>query len=66
MIEPDLAQQHRPYDRATLRDVARELRGRGLTFLDIAAVLHVSEPAVRELLGEALAQATAALAGETS
>lgn len=51
----DQAQLHRPLDRDTLRAVAHELHSRGLTPRDIAAVLHISEVAVRQLLlGEAL------------
>ena len=44
------ARQHRPADRATLRAAARELASRGLTPIDIAAALRLSERAVRALL----------------
>ena len=42
---------HRPQDRRTLRAAALELRARGLTPIDIAAALRLSERAVRDLLG---------------
>jgi DNA-binding NarL/FixJ family response regulator len=42
---------HRPTDPAALRAAAIELSGRGLTARDIAAALHISEAAVRVLLG---------------
>lgn len=42
--------QHRPTDPAALRVAALELASRGLTPLDIAAALRLSEAAVRELL----------------
>ncbi|MGC8519279.1 MAG: helix-turn-helix domain-containing protein [Steroidobacteraceae bacterium] len=42
----------RPQDRATLRAAALELRARGLTPLDIAEALRLSERAVRDLLHE--------------
>ena len=45
------ARQHRPADRATLRAAARELASRGLTYRDVATALHLSERAVRDLLG---------------
>lgn len=48
----DRADRHRPQDRDTLRVAAQELRQRGLTALDIAAALRLSEAAVRDLLGE--------------
>jgi DNA-binding CsgD family transcriptional regulator len=41
---------HRPTDPAALRAAALELASRGLTPLDIAAALRLSEAAVRELL----------------
>lgn len=46
----DRAEQHRPQDRATLRDAALELRARGLLPADISAALRLSDEAVRELL----------------
>lgn len=48
----DRSSQHAPQDRATLRVAAAELRSRGLTALDIAEALRLSDAAVRALLGE--------------
>ena len=42
---------HRPADRRTLRAAALELRARGLTPIDIAAALGLTERAIRDLLG---------------
>lgn len=44
--------RHRPQDRTTLRQAALEMRQRGLTPHDIAAAMRLSEPAVRDLLGQ--------------
>jgi hypothetical protein len=46
----DRTEQHRPLDRETVRAAARELRQRGLTPLDIADALKLSEAAICELL----------------
>ena len=51
--DPDLgtdAASNRPAERAVLRAAAVELAGRGLTALDVAAALGLSEAAVRALL----------------
>ena len=52
-LDGDLARQHRPTDRATLRAAALELRSRGMTPFDIAETLRLPESAARELLEEA-------------
>ena len=44
--------RHRPQSREEMRVAVAELRQRGLTPRDIAAALELTEPAVRQLLGE--------------
>ena len=46
----DRSPHNPPQDRATLRAAALELRARGLTPLDIAEALKLTERAVRQLL----------------
>jgi len=50
-----LADQHRPRDLATMRVAVAELAACGLTALDIAEALALTEAAVRQLLGEQVA-----------
>lgn len=53
LVRSALDRAEQPPDRDTARVAARELRSRGLTPIDIADALKLSEAAIRELLGEA-------------
>lgn len=44
------AERHRPSDPVRLAEQMRELRAQGLSDRDIAAVMRLSVPAVRQLL----------------
>lgn len=50
--KPDPATAHAPRNRAEFRVAARELSQRGLTARDVAELLHLTVPGVRELLAE--------------